>query len=210
MKLVDMTCPGCGANLRVQPEERVAFCASCGKQVMLVHEGEYGKGYDREMGRIQAQRDVERKWKTEREEAIRQKELENKLRQEREKKDKIKKQLRTICLIEAVICILFFVFTFVFQESVFQKSIRMPISFIQLALVSAICLFYTKDKYFKQIAFACIFCLIAGCVTTVFAIPLIWTVLFNVMKLIWIIRIERVSGSWRDIFSFSKGSKVHE
>ena len=79
MKLVDMTCPGCGANLRAQPEDRVTVCASCGKQVMLVHTGEYGEGYDREMGRIQAQRDVEAKWKEEREASIRQRELDKKL-----------------------------------------------------------------------------------------------------------------------------------
>lgn len=210
MKLVDMTCPGCGANLRAKPEDRVAVCASCGKQVMLVHTGEYGEGYDREMGRIQAQRDVEAKWKEEREASIRQRELDKKLLREKQEKDRIKKQLKCICGVEAVICVLFFIVSLLYDGPIFQKYIRMPASFIQLALIAAICLFFTKDKYYKQIVLACILCAVVGCVTTFFSVTLIWVVLFNLLKLIWMIRIERVSSSWRDIFSFSKGSQANE
>jgi len=210
MKLVDLACPGCGANLKVQPDERVAVCSVCGKQVMLVHTGEFGEGYDREMGRIQAQRDVEAKWKAEREEIIKQQELQKRQRLEREEKDRIKKQLRNICIVEAAVCVLFFVLSLMYDGPVFQKYLRMPASFIQLALISLICLFFTKDRYYKQITLACIICTIAGLVSSFFANALIWVVLFNVIKLIWMIRIEKVSNSWSELISFTKGSKANE
>ena len=55
MKLVDMTCTGCGANVTVDSALKVATCTVCGKKMLISRSGEYGAGYDREMGRIQSQ-----------------------------------------------------------------------------------------------------------------------------------------------------------
>ena len=78
MKLVDMTCTGCGANVQVDAAVKVATCTVCGKQMLISHSGEYGAGYEAEMGRIQAQRDAEESWKREREERIRKEQEEKK------------------------------------------------------------------------------------------------------------------------------------
>ena len=210
MKLVDMSCPGCGANMKIQPENRTAVCSVCGKNVWIELSGEYAEGYDREMGRIQAQRDTEAKWKQEREEAIRQRELEEKLRKEKAEKDRIKKQLQYVCIAESVICVLFALYSFLGDVTFTQKCIRMPASFIQLALIAAVSLFFTKDRYFRQIMLACLICGVLSAFSVIYSGAMIWFVVFNVIKLIFMIRVERVSYSWKDIVSFKKGSISHE
>ena len=35
MKLVDMTCTGCGANVTVDSAVKVATCTVCGKQMLI-------------------------------------------------------------------------------------------------------------------------------------------------------------------------------
>ena len=76
MKLVDMTCTGCGANVTVDSAVKVATCTVCGKQMLISRSGDYGEGYDREIGRIQAQRDMEETWKKEQ---VRSPDLRNKM-----------------------------------------------------------------------------------------------------------------------------------
>ena len=103
MKLVDMTCTGCGANVTVDSALKVATCTVCGKKMLISRDGEYGAGYDREMGRIQAQLDMEQAWKEEREEKLRKEEEERRRRQEQAEMDRIRHQLNKICIAEAVI-----------------------------------------------------------------------------------------------------------
>ena len=107
MKLIDMTCTGCGANVTVDSALKVATCTVCGKKMLISRSGEYGAGYDREMGRIQAQLDMEQAWKEEREEKLRKEEEEKKRRMEQAEMDRIRHQLNKICIAEAVICFLF-------------------------------------------------------------------------------------------------------
>ena len=206
MKLVDLTCTGCGANVKVQPDRRTAICSVCGKEMLIEHTGEFAAGYEREMGRIQAQRDTEAVWKQEREEILRKKEEEERRKLEQAKKDRIKKGLKYICLLETIICFLFFVSSFV-GGGMSQRWIRIPASFIQLALVAVIAFFFTKDKFFKQIILACVVCAVASMVTTAFFWPFFLFVIFNVIKLVFMIRVERVSYSWKEIFSFKKGKE---
>lgn len=209
MKLVDLTCTGCGANVKVQPDRRTAICSVCGKEMLIEPTGEFAVGYEREMGRIQAQRDTEAIWKQEREELLRMKEEEEKRKLEQAEKDRINKGLKYICLLETIVCFVFFVSAFV-GGGLSQRWIRVPASFIQLALVAVIAFCFTKDKFFKQIFLACVICAVASIVTTAFSWPFFMFVIFNIIKLVFMMRVERVSYSWKEIFSFRKGKEKNE
>ena len=209
MKLVDLTCTGCGANVKVQPDRRTAICSVCGKEMLIEPSGEFGEGYAREMGRIQAQRDTEALWKKEREALLLKKEQEEQQRIQQIKKSRINKGLKYICLVETVICFLFFLSGFIGGD-LSKRWIRIPASFIQLALIAAITFFFTKDKYFWQIMLACAILAVASIVTTAFVWPFFLFVIFNFIKLIFMMRVERVSYSWKEIFAFKKGKNENE
>ena len=38
MKLIDTTCPKCGANLRIDADRNQAFCEYCGAQILIDNE----------------------------------------------------------------------------------------------------------------------------------------------------------------------------
>lgn len=207
MKLVDMTCTGCGANVTVDSALKVATCTVCGKKMLISRDGEYGAGYDREMGRIQAQLDMEQAWKEEREEKLRKEEEERRRRQEQAEMDRIRHQLNKICIAEAVICFLFLASPIVLSDSVTQGWIRFFAGFVQLGLIAFVTLFFTKDKYFGKIVLSCLLCAVLTVVTTFFASAVIWFVIFNVIKLIWMMRVERVRYSWKEIAGQVVGKK---
>ncbi|MBP5491730.1 MAG: hypothetical protein J6Y08_02690 [Clostridiales bacterium] len=207
MKLVDLTCTGCGANVKVDPSLKVANCTVCGKQMLIEHSGEFGAGYDREMGRIQAQREVEEQWKAEREENLRLVAQAEKERRQKKEMDRIKKQLRKICVAEGIICILLFISTFVLPGEGGNAWIRIPTSFIQLALIAAVTLFFSKDRYFGQIILACLICAVLSIACSFYAKAIVFYVVFNIIKLIWMIRVERVKYSWQEIVSSVKPKK---
>ena len=199
MKLIDMTCTGCGANVQVDAAVKVATCTVCGKQMLISHSGEFGAGYEREMGRIQAQRDAEESWKLEREEKIRIQEEEKKRKAEQLEMDRIRRQLNKICIAESIICILFLISPIVVRDGVSVTWIRFGAAFIQLGLIAAITYFFTKDQYFGPIVLACIICAILSLATTFFASVVVWFLIFNILKLIFMMRIERVRYSWKEI-----------
>ncbi|MBQ0012494.1 MAG: hypothetical protein KBT07_07270 [Clostridiales bacterium] len=207
MKLVDLTCTGCGANVKVDPSLQTVTCTVCGKQMMIARTGEYGEGYAREMGRIQAQRDTEEVWKREREEKIRQKEEAERLQKEKQEMNRIHKQLNIIVLLESLICIAFMLSPLILDVSFSNGCLRVVAGFVQLALVAMMTLFYTKDKYFAPIVIACVVCAIASSVSMCFVLSLVWFLAFNLLKLIWMMRIEHVRYSWKEILGNLKPQK---
>ena len=61
MKLIDMTCPHCGAMLKIDADEKEAVCEHCGTRILIdyeVHHVQYDNaeeaGYDFEKGRQRA------------------------------------------------------------------------------------------------------------------------------------------------------------
>ncbi|MBR5974808.1 MAG: hypothetical protein IK020_06450 [Clostridiales bacterium] len=199
MKLVDMTCTGCGANVQVDAAVKVATCTVCGKQMLISHSGEYGAGYEAEMGRIQAQRDAEEAWKREREERIRKEQEEKKRAAEQKEMDRIRRQLTKVCIAETIICFLFLISPLVVKDGVSATWIRFGAAFIQLGLLAAITFFFTKDKYFGPVVLACLICSVLSFATTFLASAVVWFLIFNVIKLIFMMRIERVRYSWNEI-----------
>lgn len=64
MKLIDITCSNCGAEMKVNSELNQCTCNYCGKQMLIDDEIQkhefvngYSYGYDLEKGRLQAQED---------------------------------------------------------------------------------------------------------------------------------------------------------
>ena len=71
MKLVDMTCPHCGAHLQVNAELRQAWCAHCGASLLIDDEVQHVRydnaeevGYKFEKGRQRAQAEVNQSYNT--------------------------------------------------------------------------------------------------------------------------------------------------
>ena len=65
MKLIDTTCPKCGANLRIDADRQSAFCEYCGAQILIDDEVQHlqidnaeNAGYAFEKGRQRAQHEV--------------------------------------------------------------------------------------------------------------------------------------------------------
>ena len=65
MKLIDTTCPKCGANLRIDADRKSAFCEYCGAQILIDDEVQHlqidnaeNAGYAFEKGRQRAQHEV--------------------------------------------------------------------------------------------------------------------------------------------------------
>ena len=64
MKLIELKCPACGAEMKVNPDLDRVICIYCGKE-MLVDNGKtelviangFDYGYEQEMGRLKAQED---------------------------------------------------------------------------------------------------------------------------------------------------------
>ncbi|MBP5416214.1 MAG: hypothetical protein J6Y58_01685 [Clostridiales bacterium] len=208
MKLVDMTCTGCGANVTVDPAVKVATCNICGKQMLISRSGEFGEGYDREMGRIQAQRDMEEEWKKEREEKLRLIEEEKKRKAEQQKMDHIRKQLNIVCLAESIICLLFMGSPLVINDGIATSWIRFGSGFVQLGLVSVVTFFFTKDEYYGKVILACIFCALLSVGTSFFSGSILCFVAFNAIKLTWMMRVEKVRYSWKDILHQMIGKEV--
>lgn len=200
MKLVDMTCTGCGANVTVDSAVKVATCTVCGKQMLISRSGEFGEGYDREMGRIQAQRDMEDEWKKEREEKIRLQEEAKKKKEQQQKIDHIRKQLNVVCIAESIICLFFMVSPVIIKDAISASSIRFGAGFVQLGLVSVVTFFFTKDEYYGKVILASVICALLSIGTSFFSNSVICFVLFNIVKLTWMMRVEKVRYSWKDIF----------
>ena len=66
MKLIDTTCPKCGANLRVDADRQSAFCEYCGGQILIDDEVQHlqidnaeSAGYAFEKGRQRAQSEAQ-------------------------------------------------------------------------------------------------------------------------------------------------------
>ena len=66
MKLIDTTCPKCGANLRVDADRQSAFCEYCGAQILIDDEVQHlqidnaaSAGYAFEKGRQRAQSEAQ-------------------------------------------------------------------------------------------------------------------------------------------------------
>ena len=66
MKLIDTTCPKCGANLRVDADRQSAFCEYCGAQLLIDDEVHHlqidnaeSAGYAFEKGRQRAQQEMQ-------------------------------------------------------------------------------------------------------------------------------------------------------
>ena len=169
------------------------------RHVPCVVSGEFGAGYEREMGRIQAQRDAEETWKREREERIRNEQEAKKRAAEQKEMDRIRKQLTKVCIAETIICFLFLISPIVVKDGVSVTWIRFGAGFIQLGLVAAIAFFFTKDKYYGPLVLACLICSVLSLATTFFASVVVWFLIFNVIKLIFMMRIERVRYSWNEI-----------
>lgn len=199
MKLVDLTCPGCGANVKVDSNLKTANCTVCGKQMLIAHSGEFGEGYDREMGRLQAIRDSEEQWQKEREEKIRLEEEEKKRREEEFRKNELKRKLKVICIAETVFCFMMFISAFSEKIGVIDRNLRIPGSFIQLALVAAVVFLASKDKLFTWITLACVICTILSLATTLLSTAFVFFLLFNAAKLFFLFRVELVSHSWNEI-----------
>ena len=72
MKIVDLTCPHCGANLKVDPSAAEYTCEYCGSKVLLDNGGASKQtvdnaeesGYQFEKGRIRAQREAARQYQS--------------------------------------------------------------------------------------------------------------------------------------------------
>ena len=65
MKLIDTTCPKCGANLKIDSDRKQAFCEYCGAQILIdddVHhfqiDNAESAGYEFEKGRQRAQSEL--------------------------------------------------------------------------------------------------------------------------------------------------------
>ncbi len=207
MKLIDLTCTGCGANVKVDPSLKTVTCTVCGKQMMIAHTGEFGEGYDREMGRIQAQRDTEEQWKKEREEKIRIAEEAKKAQHEQQEMKRIHKQLNKIVLLESVICVVFMLSPLFLDMNIRKGCLRVVAGFVQLALIAFMTLFYTKDRYFVPIVVSCVVCAILSSVSMCFVLSCVWFLAFNLLKLIWMMRIEHVRSSWKDIIGSFRPKK---
>ncbi len=208
MKLVDMTCTGCGANVTVDSAVKVATCTVCGKQMLISRSGDYGEGYDREIGRIQAQRDMEETWKKEREEKIRLLEEEKKRKAEQQKMDHIRKQLNIVCIVESIICFLFMGSPLVINDTVLTSWIRFGSGFVQLGLVSVVTFFFTKDEYYGKVILACFLCALLSAGTSFFSGSVLCFLAFNIVKLTWMMRVEKVRYSWKDILHQMIGKEV--
>lgn len=66
MKLIDTTCPKCGANLRVDADRQSAFCEYCGAELLIDDEVQHlqidnaeSAGYAFEKGRQRAQNEAQ-------------------------------------------------------------------------------------------------------------------------------------------------------
>ena len=66
MKLIDTTCPKCGANLRVNADRQSAFCEYCGAELLIDDEVQHlqidnaeSAGYAFEKGRQRAQNEAQ-------------------------------------------------------------------------------------------------------------------------------------------------------
>ena len=66
MKLIDTTCPKCGANLRIDADRKSAFCEYCGAQILIDDEVQHlqidnaeSAGYAFEKGRQRAQNEAQ-------------------------------------------------------------------------------------------------------------------------------------------------------
>jgi DNA-directed RNA polymerase subunit RPC12/RpoP len=66
MKLIDTTCPKCGANLRIDADRQSAFCEYCGAQILIDDEVQHlqidnaeNAGYAFEKGRQRAWQEVQ-------------------------------------------------------------------------------------------------------------------------------------------------------
>lgn len=79
MKLIDLTCSKCGAQLKVNQDLKKCMCQYCGNEMLIdnktVHhslDNGFDFGYQAELGRIKAQQDMERQ-----QEIMRQQEIQN-------------------------------------------------------------------------------------------------------------------------------------
>lgn len=68
MKIIDTTCPSCGATMKVNNQLKIVNCNYCGKELMLMDDVQkheiangYQLGYEQEMGRQQALKDIKEK-----------------------------------------------------------------------------------------------------------------------------------------------------
>ena len=66
MKLINTTCPKCGANLRIDADRKQAFCEYCGTQILIDDEVQHlqidnaeSAGYAFEKGRQRAQNEAQ-------------------------------------------------------------------------------------------------------------------------------------------------------
>lgn len=101
MRLIDITCSNCGAEMKVNPELKKCSCNYCGRQMLVDDEIQkhqfingYEYGYDLEKGRLQAQEDF--KLEQERREAERKEkeriEAEKRAAEEEKRKKEERKQ----------------------------------------------------------------------------------------------------------------------
>lgn len=56
MKIIKVTCPSCGANLNLPDDSTKVFCRFCGGEVIV--EDSRSEGYNQELGKMQARKDV--------------------------------------------------------------------------------------------------------------------------------------------------------
>ena len=77
MKLIDLTCSRCGAQLKVNKDLKKCICQYCGNEMLIddetVHhnlDNGFDFGYQAELGRIKAQQDIKRQQEIERQNMI--------------------------------------------------------------------------------------------------------------------------------------------
>ena len=121
--------------------------------------------------------------------------------------DRIRRQLNKICIAETIICVVFMLSPIVVNDGVSVTWIRFGAAFVQLALIALVTFFFTKDKYFGKVVLACVICAVLSIGTTFLASAVIWFVIFNFIKLVWMMRVERVRYSWKEIAGQVVGKK---
>jgi len=105
MKLVELTCSGCGAKLEVDADQEKCFCKYCGKEFILDREIQYFQevgGYENEYGKMKGRLDAQRAFMEEQEQARKkaQQEAYEKAKQESIKTaDKLLGALRPLSLV---------------------------------------------------------------------------------------------------------------
>ena len=64
MNILNLTCPGCGAQMIVRPGEKEAVCEYCGHRIIIEEESKEQAAYERRKGILRADEEMKKEQKS--------------------------------------------------------------------------------------------------------------------------------------------------